>query len=103
MDIKPGLSGIASIDVDATKTAEHVGSGRAPVLATPSMIAVMEAAAVDCIERHLADTQESLGIHVAIDHLMPTPIGMTVTATATLTERDGSTYTFDVEARDEAG
>jgi predicted thioesterase len=83
-------------------TAEKVGSGRAPVLATPAMIAVMEAAAVDCIERHLAENQESLGVRVDVEHVAPTPVGMTVTAMATLAHMDGRTATFDVEARDEA-
>jgi fluoroacetyl-CoA thioesterase len=72
------------------------------VLATPIMIALMEAAAVACVEPLVAgDGKETLGIHVDIEHTAPTPVGLTVTATATLAEVDGRKLVFDVEASDD--
>lgn len=101
MSLKPGLTGSATIVVGAEHTAEHFGSGRAPVLATPMMVALMEAAAVDCIERHLPEGQESLGIKIDVEHIAATPLGLGVTATATLTGVDGRALTFALEARDD--
>lgn len=99
-DLKPGLTGTATLVVREEHTAAQVGSGRAPVLASPIMIALMEAAAVDCVEQHLPAGQESLGIRLEVDHTAPTPVGLTVTATAELTAIDGRRLTFHVEARD---
>jgi predicted thioesterase len=61
----------------------------------------MEAAAVDCIDARLPTGQESLGVRLDIEHIAPTPAGLTVTATAELVEIDGRTLTFKVEARDD--
>jgi predicted thioesterase len=103
MQLKPGLVGTATLVVGEEHTAPHLGSGRAPVLASPIMIALMEAAAVDCVERLLPGGQESLGVHVEVAHTAPTPVGLGVTATAELKEVDGRRLSFDVEARDDRG
>jgi len=100
MHLKPGLLGTATLVVGEEHTAPRLGSGRAPVLATPIMIALMEAAAVDCVERLLGEGQESLGVHVAVDHTAATPIGLAVTATAELKQVNGRALSFYVEARD---
>ncbi len=100
MTLKPGLLGTATMVVGEEHTAARLRSGRAPVLATPIMIALMEAAAVDCVERLLPEGQESLGVRVEVDHTAATPIGLAVTATAELKEVSGRTLVFYVEARD---
>ena len=100
MNLKPGLLGTATLMVGEEHTAPRLGSGRAPVLATPIMVALMESAAVDCVERLLGDGQESLGVRVDIDHTAGTPVGLAVTATAELKEIDGRKLLFHVEARD---
>jgi fluoroacetyl-CoA thioesterase len=100
MTLKPGLLGTATMVVGEEHTAPRLGSGRAPVLATPMMIALMEAAAVDCVERLLADGQETLGVRLEVDHTAGTPVGLAVTATAELEEVDGRKLVFYVEARD---
>ena len=98
--LEPGCTGTAALTVGEEHTASRWGSGRAPVLGTPALVALMEAAAVDCIEQLLTDGQESLGVKVEIEHIAPTPVGLEVTATAELTEIDGRTLHFKVEARD---
>jgi predicted thioesterase len=100
MSLKPGLLGTATLVVGEEHTAPRLGSGRAPVLATPIMIALMEAAAIDCVERLLAEGQESLGVRIQVDHTAGTPVGLAVTATAELEEVDGRKLVFYVEARD---
>jgi predicted thioesterase len=101
LDLKPGLTGQATLTVSESDTAARWGSGRAPVMASPVMVALMEAAAVDCIDARLPTGQESLGVRLDIEHIAPTPAGLTVTATAELVEIDGRTLTFKVEARDD--
>ena len=101
--LQPGRRGSAILVVGEEHTAARVGSGRAPVLATPIMIALMEAAAVDCIERALPAGHESLGVRIDVEHAAPTPVGMTVTATAELSGLRGRTLSFLVEARDDGG
>lgn len=98
--LKPGLVGKASMQVGEEHTAASLGSGRAPVLASPIMIALMEAAAVDCVERFLPEGLESLGIRVEVEHIAATPPGFTVTATAELLTVSGRELAFRVEARD---
>jgi predicted thioesterase len=98
--LRAGLIGTAEITVEYEHTAEHVGSGCEAVLATPVMIALMESAAVDCSEHLLEPGYTSLGIRIAVDHVAPTPIGRTVTATAELVEIKGRRLFFRVTAED---
>lgn len=98
--LRVGLIGTAEITVEYEHTAEHVGSGCEAVLATPVMIALMESAAVDCTEHLLEPGYTSLGIRIAVDHVAPTPIGRTVTASAELVEIKGRRLFFRVSAED---
>jgi len=98
--LQVGLTGSASRLVTQERLATEVGSGDVPVFASPMLIAVMEAAAVDCVEGHLPENHQSLGVHLDITHSAPTPLGLTVTATATLKAIDGRKLTFDVVAHD---
>ena len=50
--IHPGQQGSATLLVGEAHTAPEIGSGRVHVLATPVMINLMEAAALDAIEHH---------------------------------------------------
>ena len=95
-----GRTGTATAVVTDTLMAPHAGSGSAPVYASPSMIALMEGAAVDCVETLLPPDHISLGTHLDIQHIAATPKGLTVTAHATLTAIDGRKLTFSVEAHD---
>jgi fluoroacetyl-CoA thioesterase len=99
--LRPGLKGSAQILVGVEHTAPSIGSGKVPVLGTPIMINVIEAAALAAIEHLLPAGHQSLGIHLDVRHFAATPIGMHVTATAELLAVDGRTLSFRVEARDE--
>lgn len=96
-----GLKGEAEILVGDAQTAPRVGSGRVRVLATPVMINMMEAAALDAIERLLPDGHQSLGTHLNVGHYAATPVGMTLRATAEVTKIDGRNIEFRVEAFDD--
>lgn len=99
--LKPGLTGSAELRVGVEHTAPSIGSGLVPVLGTPVMINVIEAAALAAVEQLLPAGHQSLGIHLDIRHFAATPIGMTVRATAELVAVDGRTLTFRVEAHDD--
>lgn len=98
--LTPGLTGAASTMVTDALMAPNAGSGSAPVYASPSMIALMEGAAVDCVEKFLPSEHISLGTHLDVHHIAATPKGLTVTARATLMAIDGRKLTFAVEAHD---
>jgi predicted thioesterase len=99
--LKAGLTGSAELLVGVEHTAPSIGSGLVPVLATPVMINVIEAAALAAVEHLLPAGHQSLGIHLDIRHFAATPIGMRVRATAELTAVDGRTLSFRVAARDD--
>jgi fluoroacetyl-CoA thioesterase len=99
--LRPGLKGYARIHVGVEQTAPSIGSGKVPVLATPVMINVIEAAALAAVEHLLLPGHQSLGIHLDVRHFAATPIGMHVEATAVLTAVEGRTLSFEVEARDD--
>jgi len=99
--LKPGLTGSAELTVGAEHTAPRVGSGRVHVLATPVMINLMEAAALEAIEALLPPGHQSLGTHLDVGHYAATPVGMGLRATAAVTRVDGRTVEFRVEAFDD--
>ena len=100
-ELKIGLKGSAEITVQDEDTAPRIGSGRVPVLATPVMINLIEAAALNAVERLLPHGHQSLGTHLDVGHYAATPVGMRLRATAELTKVDGRTLEFRVEAFDD--
>ena len=97
--LRTGLKGAAELVVGEEHTAPFVGSGRVRVLATPVMINLMEAAALDAVKKLLPAGHQSLGIHLDVRHYAATPVGMRVRATAELVKVDGRTLDFRVDAR----
>lgn len=100
-NIKPGLVGEATVSVTEALTAAHLGSGGAQVYATPAMVALMEAAAVNAIDHLLAQGQASVGTVLNVRHLAATPVGHQVRARAEVTAAEGCQVTFAVQAWDE--
>jgi len=82
-------------------TAPSIGSGMVHVLATPVMINLIEAAALDAVEGLLPAGYQSLGTHLDVRHVAATPVGMRVVASAEVTGVDGRLISSRVEARDE--
>lgn len=98
--VQPGLKGQCTIVVGPEHTAPHVGSGVVPVLATPVMINMFEAAALAAVEDVLPEGYQSVGITLDVRHFAATPVGMEVFAAAELVSVEGRTLRFRVEARD---
>ena len=68
------------------------------VLSTPSLIWFLEQAALQFLEPWLDDKSLSVGTHVDVEHLAPTPVGAIVECTAKLIYKDGPVYRFSIEA-----
>lgn len=96
--IAPGLTHTSTLTVTDALTARAMGSGDLPVLATPAMTALMENAAMLAVASELPEGSTTVGGHITSSHLAPTPVGHTITATATLTKVEGRKLTFTVEA-----
>ena len=101
-DLRIGLSGEVSLTVTESDTADKWGSGLVPVFGTPSLVALMEAAAVKALTGHLEENQTTVGGRIDVRHLAATPVGMQVRARAELTALEGRKLTFQIEAWDES-
>src|SRR5919197_6073736 len=97
--LKVGRRGTADLIVGPEHTAPRVGSGRIAVLATPVLINVIEAAALECVEHLLPGGHQSLGVHLDVRHFAATPVGMRIWAISELIGVEGRTLSFRVEAR----
>ena len=82
-------------------TARAVGSGDLEVLGTPVVLAWLEEAT--CAALDLDEARTSVGTRADLEHLAASPVGMTVTATATIARRDGRMVDFDVAMHDDRG
>ena len=103
--ITVGMKYTAEKLVTADMTAKAVGSGGLDVLGTPFMMALMECAAMWCIQRSLPEGKGTVGVDIQSSHLAPTPVGMKITATAEVTavSENGKLVTFKVQAFDAEG
>jgi fluoroacetyl-CoA thioesterase len=99
-EFEPGLSARVELTVTEADTAQALGSGDVPVLGTPRVLALAEAATVAATSRLMPGGLTTVGTRAEIDHKAPTPVGRHVTALATLTKVDGRTLVFDVVVRD---
>lgn len=84
--------------VEPADTAAALGSGTVDVLATPRLLALMEAATVAALAGGLDAGQTSVGTRVQVEHLRPSPIGTEVVVHARLSDVDGKLLRFDVAA-----
>jgi fluoroacetyl-CoA thioesterase len=99
LNLKPGDTATETIRIDRDRTIDFMGEA-ARVYSTPSMVSDVEYACWRLIQKHLAEGQSSVGIHVSTDHLAPTPLGDEVQVTVTVSAVDGPKVTLDASVRD---
>src|SRR5262245_40344428 len=99
--IRSGMLGRAELVGGEEHTAPRVGSGKVHVLATPVMINLIEAAALDALDKHLPHGYQSLGTLLNVRHVAATPVGMTVFAEVQVVRIEGRTAFFTVRAQDQ--
>lgn len=102
--MKPGLTIGATGEVSVTTTPELAitfeGPPRLSVLSTPALLWQLEAAGHAALAPFLDSGEASVGVSVQLTHLAPTPIGMKITAKATVTAIDRRRVSFAIEAFD---
>lgn len=96
----PGMTNSETFVVEEAQLAPHVGSGALRVLATPWLIARMEGVSHRLLAKHLPEGYSSVGIHVDMRHLAPTPLGDTVRVESKVLSIDEWTVAFEVCAWD---
>ncbi len=100
-ELTPGMVHEESLLVEDQHTAVHLGSGGVKVLATPIMVALMEAAARNLADPTLKPGHMTVGTALTVKHLAATPMGMRVTARAELVRVRGRWLDFHLEVFDE--
>ena len=101
--IEAGLTYSGRMIVGPSATAEYIGSGDMPVLATPALAALMENAAMTAVAAELPEGSTTVGTRLELSHVKASAVGAEVTAEAVLTAVDGRRLTFRIEARDGQG
>jgi predicted thioesterase len=96
----PGLTARVELTVTDSDTAQALGSGDVPVLGTPRVLALAEAATVVATAQRMPAGMTTVGIRVELDHKAPTPVGRTVVAQAQLAKVDGRRLLFEVTVTD---
>jgi len=102
MGVAAGQRASVSAVVADADTAISAGSGDVPVLATPRLLALAEAAAVAAIAPQLAPGMTSVGTSASLEHRRASPVGAEVVVEAELTEVDGRRLVFSFIARESA-
>lgn len=103
MPVHLGLTAKVDLTVTSDDTAEAVRSGDVPVLATPRIVALVEEAAVAAVVGQLAEGETTVSMRVQLDHLAPSAVGSTVTASAKLEKVEGRRLKFSVSVNDARG
>jgi predicted thioesterase len=97
--LQSGTAHTETFAVDRERTIAFMGD-ELRVYATPSMCLDMERTCRALLLQHHDAGEDSVGAHIAIDHLGPTLLGQTVSITAKVAELALPRVTFEIEARD---
>ncbi|MBU4227111.1 hypothetical protein KJ813_01905 [bacterium] len=100
-NLEKGLKGIAQTMVNEENSAERFARPMPPAFATPMLVSLMDLAAINAVKKNLPEGYISVATKISITHLAATPLGMTVTADATLIDIFKNRLTFQVNAFDE--
>jgi predicted thioesterase len=87
--------------VEEWMTAEKAGNKGVDVLSTPMLLQLIEEAAVQCLAPVLAADEVTLGTHIDLTHIAPTPVGFIVRTEVEVIGLDGRRVNFAVAAFDE--
>lgn len=98
---KVGTAGEQRFVVERSHAIDFADGVMPAVLSTPWLIWFLEHAARDAVLPSLDDGESTVGTHVDVQHLAPTPLGQTVTCIARVVRAEGAAVSFQLEARDE--
>ena len=87
--------------VETKHLASELDSSLAAVLSTPTMIAMMEQAAIEAIKPFLDAGESSVGMTIEVSHTAATPPSHRARAEAEVTKVEGRRLEFSVRAFDD--
>ncbi|HWD21914.1 MAG TPA: hotdog domain-containing protein [Burkholderiales bacterium] len=99
--LKAGVKATRAYTVDESRCIGFMGK-EAAVYATPRMVSDVEYTCRDMLLEHLDAGEDSVGAHVSIDHLAPTPMGLEVTVEVRIVEVDRRKVVWEFTVRDPA-
>ena len=97
--LQKDLGHAKSIRIDEKRCIGFMGR-EGMVYATPMMVSDVEYACRDFLLPHLDAGEDSVGAHVTIDHLAPTPLGLTVKIELKIVEVDRRKIVFSFSVKD---
>ncbi|HXZ22233.1 MAG TPA: thioesterase family protein [Pseudolabrys sp.] len=98
--LRPGVRRVNRIEVDSDRTIGFMGEeGR--VYGTPYLVRDIEMTCRQLILDHGDPGEDSVGTEVAIKHLAPTLLGMSVEIAVTVTAVEGRKVAFEISAKDD--
>ena len=98
--LSPGLTRVKSVPIDRARTIGFMGE-EARTYATPSMILDIEHTCRELVIEHADPGEDSVGMEVAVKHLAPTLMGMTVEITVRVVAVEGRKVLFEATVKDE--
>jgi fluoroacetyl-CoA thioesterase len=107
--LKVGLRHSERLVVEARHTVPRVAPDWAgfddmpPVLATAILVGFIERTCIMGLRGLLLSSQRTVGTHVNVSHVAPTPVGGTVTAEIELVGIDGKSLHFNATCHDDTG
>jgi predicted thioesterase len=97
--LKAGLTHSRTVEVDESRCIGFMGR-EGMVYATPRMVSDVEYTCREFLLEHLDSGEDSVGAHVSIDHLAPTPMGLAATIELNVAEVDRRKVVFTFSVKD---
>jgi fluoroacetyl-CoA thioesterase len=98
--LQPGAARVNRIAIGRERTISFMGE-EARTYATPSMILDIEHTCRELILEHADAGEDSVGMEVAVKHLAPTLMGMTVEVAVRVAAVEGRKISFEATVKDE--
>ena len=98
---KVGTTGEERFVVGPEHVIDFSTDGMPAVLCTPWLIWFLEHAARRAVLPLLDASESTVGTHIEVRHLAPTPLGQAVTCRARIIHAEGAVVSFQLEAHDE--
>lgn len=86
--------------VSEDDTAAAFGDHFPRAASTPFVLGLAEVACHEAVAADLQEGEITVGTFASLEHLLPSPVGATLTARAELVDRQGRRLVFRVEVRD---
>ncbi|HEX5189516.1 MAG TPA: hotdog domain-containing protein [Streptosporangiaceae bacterium] len=93
--LEAGLRATITAEVTQADTAQALGSGDVPVLGTPRLLSLAEAACIAAVAPNLEGGQTTVGVAASLEHKRASPVHASIEVEAELTRVDGRRLWFN--------